>query len=402
MKYVIFLGDGMADLPVPALGGKTPLEAAAHPAMDRMARDGLLGLARTVPPHLPVGSDIANLAVLGYDPQRYYSGRSPFEAISMGVELAPEDVTYRCNLVTVSNAAHIADARMLDYSAGEIDSGSARPLIRAMQERFGNPRLEFHAGISYRHCLVLRGGRTGTQLTPPHDITGKPLKGHFPGGENGQLLREMIDYSYRSLAHLPVNKQRVAAELPPANAVWFWGEGRKPQLPLFQDKFGVRGGMISAVDLLHGIGKSAGLESIPVAGITGNFHTDFAAKGKAAIAALERGLDFVYIHVEAADECGHRGQVQEKVWSIEQIDRHIVGPVLCALDAFGEDYAALLMPDHPTPLELLTHTHDPVPFALYRKGGSGNGALGYTEAHAASTGLLVDPAFTLMDRLIQR
>lgn len=401
MKYVIFLGDGMADLPVPALGGKTPLEEANHPAMDRMAQNGLLGLARTVPSDMPVGSDIANLAVLGYDPKRYYSGRSPFEAISMGVELAPEDVTYRCNLVTVSGAAHIADAAMLDYSAGEIDSDSARPLIAAMQERFGNPRLEFHAGISYRHCLVLRGGRTGTELTPPHDITGQPLKGCFPAGENGDLLREMINYSYRALAHLPVNKQRVAAGLAPANAVWFWGEGRKPNLPLFRDKYDVRGGIISAVDLLHGIGKCAGLESIPVAGITGNFHTDFAAKGNAAIAALRGGLDFVYIHVEAPDECGHHGQVREKIWSIEQIDQHIVAPVLSALDDSGEDYAALLLPDHPTPLERLTHTHDPVPFALYRKGAGGSAVPRYTEANAAATGLFVEQAFTLMDQLLK-
>lgn len=402
MKYVVFLGDGMADLPVPALGGKTPLEAANHPAMDRIARYGKLGLAKTVPDGLPAGSDVANLSVLGYDPKKYYSGRSPFEALSMGIDLNPEDVTYRCNLVSLSEAANLADATMIDYSSDELETEAGRENIRMLQQKVNRPGIELYPGISYRHCLVLRNAQSGSTLTPPHDITNQPVREFLPQGTNSELLMEIMNYSYGILKDLPVNLERAKNGKHSANAVWFWGEGRKPDLPSFESKYGIRGGMISAVDLLHGIAKAAGMTKIPVANITGTWHTDFAAKGAAAIEALKNGLDFVYIHVEAADECGHHGELKEKIWSIDQIDEKIVAPVMTWLEESGEDFAVLLMPDHPTPVSLLTHTSDPVPFAIFRKGmvASRGDSVFYTESDAAKTGIYLPQAHLLMDELI--
>ncbi len=402
MKYVIFLGDGMADLPVEELNNLTPLDFASHPGMDLIAQKGRFGMTRTIPPGMPAGSDVANMSVLGYDPRLYYSGRSPFEALSIGIDLRPEDVTYRCNLVTLSEENRMADATMIDYSAGEIDSETARASIAWMQKAFNSEKVEFFPGISYRHCLVLRDAAIGAQTIPPHDISGQPVREYLPKGMNADLLSKMMEFSYQELNKLPVNMERSKKGLNSPNAVWLWGEGRKPSLPSFKDKYDVRGGMISAVDLLQGIAKSIELEKIPVSNITGNYHTDFGAKGKAAIQALEKGLDFVYIHVEAPDECGHHGELKEKIWSIEQIDKRIVEPVMQYLESCGEDFGVLVMPDHPTPLKILTHSSDPVPFAMYFKGDRGQRDVRFTEQDAGKTGIFEPEAFQLLNRLIRK
>ena len=401
MKRVVFLGDGMADEPFAPLDGHTPLELAAHPHMDEMASRGVFGLARTVPFGMPPGSDTANLSVFGYDPGIYYSGRSPLEAASMGIPLEREDVTYRCNLVTLSDAPSLEEATMVDYSAGEITSEEAAQLIAFLKPYLEAAGRELYAGISYRHCLVLRAAKDGTALTPPHDISGKPVAGHLPEGGNGELLLSLMQEAFALLRHHPVNRARVERGKNPATGIWFWGEGRKPALSSFREKFGVeRGAVISAVDLVQGIGVCAGLDCIRIPTATGNYHTDFAAKGQAAIRAFQQGAEFVYIHVEAPDECGHHGEAREKIWSIEQIDEKIMGPVLDYLRASGESWSALVMPDHPTPLAILTHTPTPVPFALLRSDDVREGSVRFTEAAAGQTGVFVDPACRLMDHLL--
>lgn len=403
MKHVVFLADGMADLPLEELGNKTPLEVARHPNMDRLARYGRFGTACTVPAHMPAGSDTANLSVFGYDPQLYYSGRSPLEAANLGIPLDLTDVTYRCNLVTLSPSDLLEDATMLDYSCGEIETEDAREIIQTLAPLFAEYGAELYCGTKYRHCLVLRSTETGTDSTPPHDIPRQPIRGnHLPhGGSNARLLNTLTQLSFRVLRDHPVNKRRVAEGKRPATCCWFWGEGRKPALRPFTELYGVTGGVISAVDLLRGIARCAGMEVLPVDGIiTGDYHTDFAAKGRAAIQALSRGCQMVYIHVEATDECGHHAQTREKIWSIEQIDEKILGPVLAYLDACGEDYSAMVLPDHPTPIAVQTHTHTPVPFALMdTRRPMDRGPATYTEANALATGDFVAKACTLMGEL---
>ena len=403
MKSVVFLCDGMADYPVEALDGKTPLDVSRHPNMDKIAQNGVFGLARTVPHGMKPGSDNANLSVFGYDPLVYYSGRSPLEAVNMGIELAQEDVAYRCNLVTLSGSDNIEDCLMADYSAGEISSEESRQLIEAMDALFRSEKTELHPGISYRHCLVLRNADTGAELTPPHDISGKPVCDCLPKGINGELLLDMMKRAFPILRDHPVNQKRVAEGKNPANCLWFWGEGRKPALTPFAEKFGVqKGGVISAVDLIRGIGRCAGLEVLPVDGvITGTYETDFDAKARACVKALEEGHQFVYIHMEGPDECGHHGQIWEKVTCIEDIDRKVIGPVLEYLEASGEDYAVLLMPDHPTPLCLKTHVSDPVPFALFSsRHPVNNGGVVFNEHTARASGLFVPRACDLMEKLL--
>ena len=402
MKTVVFLGDGMADTPVPELGNKTPLQTAKHPGMDFLASRGRFGLTRTVPFGMPPGSDTANLSVFGYDPAIYYSGRSPLEAVSMGIPLNAEDVTYRCNTVTLSAESDIRDTTMLDYSAGEITTAESTELIEYLRPFLESEGVELHPGISYRHCLVRRASTDGAELTPPHDISGKPVREHLPKGENGDELLALMEKARPLLQNHPVNQKRIAAGKNPANAIWFWGEGRKPNLTPFAEKYGVEhGAVISAVDLIHGIGRCAGLRSITVPGITGNYHTDFAAKGQAAIEAFRSGCEFVYIHVEAPDECGHHGEIREKVFSIEQIDEKIIRPVLAYLQSTGEPFSALCMPDHPTPIEKLTHTPDPVPFALYHSAAEREGNTVYTEENAAATGDFEEKACDLMAKLLK-
>ena len=402
MKLAVILGDGMADWAVDALGGKTPLEVANHPCMDQFARDGEFGLVRTVPDGMKPGSDTANLSVFGYDPKRYYSGRSPLEAASLGIALTETDVTYRCNLVALSEEANLADTTMIDYSAGEISTEEARDLILFLDKRLSSTGVRLHPGFSYRHCLVCNDAQTGAELTPPHDFTGKPVAGRLPAGTNADLLLHWMREAHAALREHPVNRVRIATGKNPANAIWFWGEGRKPALMPFFEKTGLRGAVISAVDLIQGIGRCAEMEVVRVEGATGTYETNFAGKANAAIDVLSRGADYVYIHIEAADECGHHGQIQEKVYSIEQIDRQVVQPVLNYLEGCGEDYAILVLPDHPTPIQIRTHSAEPVPFALYRRGDSAGRKTRYTENCAKQTGIYLDEGYRLIDRLMRR
>ena len=399
MKYAVILGDGMADWPIDELGGKTPLEVANHPAMDKLAQKGTFGLVQTVPNEMKPGSDTANLAVFGYDPKRYYSGRSPLEAASLGIPLVDTDVTYRCNLVTLSGEARLEDTTMTDYSAGEISTEEAGELIRYLDHELSSEGVRLYPGFSYRHCLVLNLAETGAELTPPHDFTGKAVAGRLPSGTNSTLLMHWMERAYVLLQEHPVNRARVAAGKNSANAIWFWGEGRKPALTPFFEKTGLRGAVISAVDLIQGIGRCAEMDVIKVEGATGTYETNFAGKAQAAITALSGQTDYVYVHIEAPDECGHHGQIKEKIYSIEQIDSQILAPIWAYLEGCGEDYAILVLPDHPTPIQIRTHSAEPVPFALYRKGDSGARTLRYTELNAKNTGVLLPEGHRLIDEL---
>ncbi|HMA05153.1 MAG TPA: cofactor-independent phosphoglycerate mutase [Methanomicrobiales archaeon] len=348
MKVLLVLGDGMADEPIPGLGGRTPLEAARTPNFDRIARDGACGMVRTIPPGFEAGSDIANLSLLGYDPRRYYTGRGPLEAASMGVTLGPGDIAYRCNLVTVT------DGVMEDFSAGHIPSDEGAPLIQAVAA--GVEGVSLRAGISYRNLMVIpKGG--GAVTTPPHDIVGERIEPHLPEGRDAPLLLRVMERSREILRDHPVNRDRIARGQRPATMIWPWSGGKAPDLPSFRELHGVTGAMISAVDLLNGIARIAGMEVIRVPGATGYLDTDYDAKARYAIQALER-FDFLYLHVEAPDEAGHLGSVEEKVKAIERVD----GMVGTIMEGFEGIIAVL--PDHPTPIRLKTHTADPVPFAV--------------------------------------
>ena len=402
MKYIVILGDGMADLPLDELGSRTPLEAARKPYMDMLARNGDVGMVKTVPDGMSPGSDTANLSVLGYNPRIYYTGRSPLEAISMGITLAPNDVAMRCNLVTLSDSENYEDAVMIDYSSGEITSEESARLIEALKARLQSDFADLYAGISYRHCLVLHNAETGSVCTPPHDISGKPIRGYLPKGRHGGQLLDMMKLSREILRDHPVNLSRIARGLNPANSCWFWGEGTAPSLPPFREKYGIDGGVVSAVDLIKGIGICSGLKVASVEGATGNIHTNFKGKADAALVLLRSGLDFVYIHVEAPDECGHQGNAPDKVKSIELIDRDVLGRLIAGLNESGFDYSLLLMPDHPTPVSLRTHTSDPVPFVIYRSNSAGSHiADRYTERLASETGVYISEGHTLLDRFVR-
>ena len=399
MKYVVVLCDGMADHPQESLGGKTPLEVANTPNMDFLAQNGEVGTAKTIPDGMPTGSDTANLSVFGYYPRDCYSGRSPLEAVSMGIALDDDDVTFRCNLVTVSDTGDYEDESMIDYSSGEITTEEARELVLYLNQAFHTEKQNLYPGISYRHCFVLKDAVTGTICTPPHDITGKPIKEFLPKGKYGDQLLALMKKSRELLRNHPINQARIARGLNPANSCWFWGEGTKPRLQSFESLYGIKGAVISAVDLIKGIGICAGLKSVDVPGATGNYDTNFAGKGQEAIHLLKTGYDFVYIHMEAPDECGHHGDAKHKIESIEAIDREVVGPLLKAFE--GEPLSVLLMPDHPTPLEIMTHTGEAVPFILYRntKKESPNATV-YTEKSAAQTGVYFPKACELMKLLL--
>lgn len=401
MKYFVVLGDGMADRPFEGLGGKTPLEVANHPTMDFIASKGMCGMAKTVPEGMPPGSDTANLSAMGYDPKIYYTGRSPLEAVSMGIELSLSDVTYRCNTVTLSDDEEYENCTMIDYSCDEITTPESTQIINDLNEVFKTEMLNIYPGISYRHCLVLKDAQDGADTTPPHDILERKVTDYLPKGQNSELLLSMMKRSRELLKDHPVNKSRIERGLNPVSSVWFWGEGRKPALTAFEEKFGKKGSVISAVDLIKGIGICAGMNSIDVEGATGNVDTNFAGKAQAAIDALLGGDDFVYVHMEAPDECGHQCKPDLKVKSIELIDELVLKPMMEAMEKAGEDYCILLMPDHPTPLELRTHTSDPVPFVIYRSNAEvDSGAARYTEAEAEKTGVYVDQGCKLMQMLI--
>ncbi len=399
MKYIVVLGDGMADYPRPELDNLTPLQYAKTPHMDSLAARGEIGMVKTVPDGFPPSSDVANLAVMGYAPEKYYTGRSPLEAASMGVQLSKEDMAWRCNLVTLSDETAYAAKQMVDYSAGEITSEEARELIETVQTELGTADKHFYPGISYRHLMVWHNGPEDTAVTPPHDISGRVVGDYLPRGAGAGTLLEIMQQSYALLKEHPVNLSRVERGLPPANSVWPWGQGKRPQLPLFKDLYHLDGAVIAAVDLIMGIGTCAGMQVVKVPGATGNIHTNFKGKAEAALAALGNGADFVYLHVEAPDEAGHQGNTELKVQAIEEIDGQVLGVLLEGLADFS-DYRIMLLPDHPTPLGIRTHTAEPVPYVI--AGNSIQNATGktFSESSAVDTGIILPDGPSLMLRFL--
>jgi 2,3-bisphosphoglycerate-independent phosphoglycerate mutase len=397
MKHLILLGDGMADYPIDVLGGKTPLEYARTPHMDRMAAEGTLGLIDTIPPGLPPGSDVANLAVLGYDPKECYTGRGPLEAASMGIALSPEDVAFRCNLVTFGDGANPV---MEDFTAGHISSAEAKRIITDLDTAIGSDTFCFHPGVSYRHLLVWKGGETELVATPPHDITDKAIGPYLPHGRGAEAINRLMRLSSEFLADHPVNRGRAERGLKPATSIWPWGQGRVPRIRKMMERFQIRGGMISAVDLLNGIGVYAGLEVIPVEGATGYIDTNYRGKAEKALSVLKE-LDLVFVHVEAPDEMGHEGNVEGKVKSIEDFDALVVGTVLRGIGDLGPFRIAVLS-DHPTPLSLRTHVADPSPFAVFSSlaGENQDRRIGFGEGTALSAGNLISPGYRFMETFI--
>lgn len=400
MKYVVVLCDGMADYPVPALGGKTPMMVAKKPHIDALAAKAEVGLVRTVAPGLKPGSDVANMSVLGFDPHRFYTGRSPLEAASIGIDMKDSDVSLRTNLVTLSDKGEsFADKVIEDYCADDISTEEARQLIEAVQAAFGGGEYDFYTGVSYRHCLIWHGGTTELgNMTPPHDITGKVIGPHLSTAETARPLLEMMEKSFDLLKNHPVNKARVAAGRRPANCIWLWGEGKRPALRPFEALYGIKGGMVSAVDLLKGIANCAGMEVAEVPGATGYIDTDFEGKAKAALDLLTRN-DLVYVHFEAPDECGHRNEPENKVKAIEMIDSRVLPILEKGLEQY-EDYKILLLPDHPTPIVTRTHASDPVPYLLYQKSAPKTGVDTINEETAKATGIYMENGPAMMPHFL--
>jgi 2,3-bisphosphoglycerate-independent phosphoglycerate mutase len=398
MKYIILIGDGMGDYPIPELNGKTPLEAAATPHMDRVASRGELGLARTIPPGMEPGSDIANLAIMGYDPATQHTGRAPLEAAALGVTLKPDEVAFRCNLVTLR--AEAGGFYMEDYAAGHITSEEAKVLIQALEEQLGANGRHFYPGVSYRHLLVWDRGDPGWKTYPPHDWSGQEV-GHLMTPDGGrEPLWGLIADSWRVLQTHDLNMRRRLEGKKPANSIWLWGQGKPPQLPTLKERFGLTGAVISAVDLIRGIGLYAGLTPIRVPGATGYLDTNYEGKVEAALEALAT-MDFVFIHVEAPDEAGHKGELQLKLQAIEDFDRRVVGPLMAGLEKLG-DHRVLIMCDHLTPIAKKTHTPEPVPFVLYDSRRANHNPRGYTEAEAEKTGLVLEQGADLLNRLLEK
>ena len=363
MKYIVMIGDGMADRPLEELGGRTPLQTASTPNMDRLVRHGIIGKIRTVPPGYSPGSDVANLNILGYDPREFYSGRAPLEAASIGIALNKDDVAYRCNLVTLKYNKTKTRAVMDDYSSGHITTEEAKELIIEINNSIGSDQISFYPGVSYRHIMVWSSGITDIECTPPHDITGKDVTDYLPVGDGEDILRELMMQASGILESHPINRERIKKGNKPANSIWFWGQGKKLNIPTFREKYALEGALVSAVDLMRGLGINAGFEILQVPGITGYLDTNYVGKAEAALKALKK-VDIVYIHVEAPDEAGHSGNVADKIRAIEDFDSLVVGTVLKGLDSFDQ-YRILILPDHATPLALRTHTEEPVPFVIY-------------------------------------
>lgn len=398
MKYIVILGDGMADEPLEQLGGKTPLESAATPHMDALAGMGELGLAKTVPDTMKPGSDVANLAVLGYDPEKNYSGRSPLEALSVGVDMAEDDVVFRCNIVTLTEDEPYEQKTILDHSAGEITTEEADILMDAVREAFKSDAIRFYTGTSYRHITVWKQGKV-LDMAQPHDHLGQMIAPYLP---TEPIFREMMKRSFQILNNHPINQKRTAEGKNKANSLWFWGAGTKPSLMSFREKTGKKGAMISAVDLLKGIAVGAGMKVIQIPGATGGLHTNYEGKAMAAVkAVLEDGCDFAYIHVEAPDEMGHQGSISNKIAAIEALDSRVVGLVREKMDASGEPYRLLICPDHPTPIRCRTHTSDPVPYILYDSTAERKAIGRYSEKDAAATGIYEPHGYQLMQRLLK-
>lgn len=397
-KYVILIGDGMADWPVPSLEGRTPLEAARKPNMDFMASEGALGMVQVVPKEMYPGSDVSNLSILGYDPREVYTGRSPLEAASMGVELGGDDVAVRCNVVALKHSG--ADSEMEDFSAGHIGTGEAAELLESLQRRVDGKGVRFYPGVSYRHLMVWPGGNDGVVTTPPHDIHGKKITEYLPKGEGAELLLELMEVSREVFSDHPVNRKRVEAGQLPGNSIWLWGQGKAPGMVPFRDRYGLSGSVVAAVDLIKGIGVYAGFRQVNVPGATGYTDTNFRGKGEHALRELAE-RDFVLIHVEAPDEAGHNGDALTKVRTIERIDEEILGPLLARARDEG-DLGILVLPDHPTPVEIRTHSQEPVPFVFYPvpEGLSSFAGKRYTEADGRATGQFVEKGTSLIGYLL--
>jgi 2,3-bisphosphoglycerate-independent phosphoglycerate mutase len=363
MKYIVMIGDGMADRPLKELNGKTPLQSAVTPNMDRLAREGIIGKIRTIPAGFHPGSDIANLNILGYNPQEFYSGRAPLEAASIGISMKEDDVAYRCNLVTLKYNKDKTKAVMDDYSSGHISTDEAEKLVLDINQMVGNKDISFYPGVSYRHIMLWSSGETKIECTPPHDITGKEISDYLPVGNGEDMLRELMLKSAGILENHPVNRERIRRGAKPANSIWLWGQGKKLGLPTFKQKYALDGALVSAVDLMRGLGISAGFEILEVPGITGYLDTNYEGKAESALKALER-VNIAYIHVEAPDEAGHSGNYGDKIRAIEDFDARVVGNVLKGLVSFDE-YRVLILPDHATPIAVKTHTEEPVPFVIY-------------------------------------
>lgn len=399
MKYLVLIPDGMADEKIEKIGNRTPMEAAKKPMMDALAKTALVGTVSNVPQGMVPESDTANMAILSFNPRVYSKGRSPLEAVSMGIEMQPDETAYRCNVVTLTdNGEDYDDKIILDHSADEISTPEAAELIAALQEKLGNDVRKFYPGISYRHCLIWKNGNDQYPFMRPHDILGKRIGEYLPKAENGgedfyRLMRE----SFEILNHHPVNEARRARGLKPANSAWLWSPGKKPQLPNFREKWGLKGAVISAVDLIKGIGLCAGMRSIDVPGATGNVHTNYKGKADAAVAAFREGYDYVYVHVEAPDECGHRAELENKILSVEKIDAEILKPVYDYLVSTGEPFRVMVLPDHPTPIRLRTHTIDPVPFFIYSSDQPKTGVATFNEETAAAKNFYLPCGYRLMD-----
>ena len=400
MKYLVLIPDGMADVKIEQLGNKTPMQAANKPTMDALAKKSLVGTVSNVPAGMVPESDTANMAILSFDPKIYSKGRSPLEAMSMGLEMQPDETAYRCNVVTLSEDGDYDDKIILDHSADEITTAEADELIKALESKLGNDNRHFYTGVSYRHCLLWKNSDDKYPFMRPHDILGKQIKEYLPKAENGGAeFYDLMRTSYDILNHHPINEARRARGLKPANSAWLWSPGKKPQLPNFKEKWGLNAAVISAVDLIKGIGICAGMKSIDVEGATGNVHTNYQGKAEAAIQAFSDGYDYVYIHVEAPDECGHRAETDNKVLSIEKIDALILSPVLSYLEGCGEDYRIMVLPDHPTPIFMRTHTSEPVPFFIYDSKKDVEGVSSFDEDNATATGYYVADGYRLMELL---
>ena len=404
MKYLVLIPDGMADEPIEALGNLTPMQKANKPMMDQLASKAVVGTVSNVPEGMVPESDTANMAILSFDPKVYSKGRSPLEAVSMGIEMQPDETAYRCNVVTLTEDQDCYEDRViLDHSADEITTPEADLLIKTLEEKLGNEFRKFHTGVSYRHCLIWKNGNDKYNFMRPHDILGKRIGDYLPKAEDGgeEFLKLMKD-SYEILKNHPVNLDRKARGLKPANSAWLWSPGKKPQLPSFKQKWGLNAAVISAVDLIKGIGLCAEMESIDVEGATGNVHTNYEGKANATIDAFRRGIELVYIHVEGPDECGHRAEIENKVKAIELIDQKILAPVYNYLMESGESFKIMILPDHPTPIRIRTHSMDAVPFLIYSSKEEKNGTKGFDESVARTTKLYVPNGYTLMEQFVEK
>jgi len=403
MKYLILVPDGAGDEVIEALGNKTPLEVAEMQTINELAHKGTVGMVKTIPPGVAPGSDAANLSVMGYDPAIYLTGRSPLEAASIGIEMSDTDVAFRTNIITLAGEGDYEDLIIKDHSSGDITTEEADQLIKAVDEAIGTDMIKFYTGVSYRHCMIVHNGETDYDLTPPHDVLDQRAGAHLPKGEGSEFITEMMKKSYEILKDHPVNKSRIERGLNPANTIWIWGQGKKPSLSSFYDKYGIKGTAISAVDLIKGIAICAGLNSVDVEGATGTLHTNFDGKAEAAIREFRDGKDFVYMHLEGPDECSHQGDRDGKIECMKSIDQKVLKPILDSLKEDGEDYRVLVVPDHRTPLAIRTHSATPVPFVIY----DSTDEQPYDEAKsfcekAGEKGMYFDSGFELADYFFKK